>query len=77
MQRSDRMSDNKLFDLIWGSDIDFYEEYLADASLEEQAEFMKKFPEFLEEKDISKDSLDDKKMFEELLEKIREEIERK
>lgn len=36
-------------ELIQMSDMEFYEKYLADLSLEEQAEFLQRFPEFLKE----------------------------
>ena len=38
----------KLAELMNMSDLDFYEEFLADAPFEEQAEFFREFPEFLE-----------------------------
>lgn len=39
----------KLIGLMEMSDLDFYEEFVADAPFEEQAEFFREFPEFLEE----------------------------
>ena len=44
----------KLIELMNMSDLDFYDEFLADAPFEEQVEFFKEFPEFLE-KDASED----------------------
>lgn len=54
------------------SDFEFYEKYLADASMEELAEFCREFPEFLEDDnadgDISEPDM------ERLLEKIKKKI---
>ena len=47
--------DGKLIKLIKMSDLDFYDEFLADAPFEEQAEFFREFPEFLE-KDAAEES---------------------
>ncbi len=47
----------KLIRLMEMSDLDFYEEFLADAPLEEQAEFCREFPEFLEEEAAGGDDL--------------------
>ncbi len=38
----------KLIELMEMSDLDFYDKFLADAPFEEQAEFFREFPEFLE-----------------------------
>lgn len=40
---------NRLLDFFNMTDLEFYERYLADSSLEEQAAFMKEFPDFLNE----------------------------
>lgn len=45
-KRGKRM--NKVLELMKMTDEGFFDQYLADASLEELAAFMKKFPEFLE-----------------------------
>ncbi len=47
----------KLIELMKMSDLDFYDEFLADASFEEQAEFFREFPEFLEEEAAEGDDL--------------------
>lgn len=39
----------RVLEFCFGSDLEFYEQYLADLTLEDQAAFMKKFPEFLTE----------------------------
>ena len=47
----------KLIELMKMSDLDFYDEFLADAPLEEQAEFFREFPEFLEKEAADGDDL--------------------
>lgn len=43
------MSKQKLMDTMLSDDFEFYTMYLSDLPLEEQAEFFKEFPDFLEE----------------------------
>ena len=47
----------KLIELMKMSDLDFYDEFLADAPFEEQAEFFREFPEFLEKEAAEGDDL--------------------
>ena len=47
----------KLIELMKMSDLDFYDEFLADAPFEEQAEFFREFPEFLEKDAVGGDDL--------------------
>lgn len=42
-----------LLEFCFCSDFEFYEKYLADLPLEEQAVFMKEFPDFLQEDDVN------------------------
>lgn len=52
---------NKVLELIKMTDEGFFDQYLADASLEELADFMKEFPEFMEDEET--DQMD-KELFE-------------
>ena len=49
---------NKLIALMKMSDLDFYDEFLADAPYEEQEEFFREFPEFLEKDAEGDETLD-------------------
>lgn len=52
---------NKVLELIKMTDEGFFDQYLSDASLEELADFMKEFPEFMEDEET--DQMD-KELFE-------------
>lgn len=51
-------------------DLEFYEEHLADLPLEEQAAFMKEFPEFLDAEPIKKDELETDEIFQKIRNRI-------
>lgn len=46
MDLSERQIRN-IENVLFGSELDFYDRYIADLPLEEQAKFMKEFPEFM------------------------------
>lgn len=53
------------------SDWDFYEKYLADAPLEEQAAFMNEFPDFLECREVI-EGIDTDEMLRKIMERVKE-----
>lgn len=61
-------SNDRLLELCFGTDEEFLEKYLADASLEELAAFMKEFPDFMECEEASED---DKEMLKVIMEKAK------
>lgn len=50
------------------TDFEFYEKYLADATLEEQAAFMKEFPEFLKAAPV--EEIDAEEMLRKIMERV-------
>ena len=62
----------RLLNLCGMSDLEFYERYLADLTLEEQAAFMDEFPEFLSGEEVGKDmGFKDDELFQRVLETIK------
>lgn len=49
MRELKKEENKRVLEFCFGSDIEFYEKYLADLTLEDQAAFMNEFPEFLPE----------------------------
>lgn len=47
----------RLLDFCGMTDLEFYERYLADLTLEEQAAFMDEFPDFLSSKKVKESEL--------------------
>ena len=62
----------RLLDFFGMTDLEFYERYLADLTLEEQAAFMDEFPEFLSVEEAGEDmGLKDDELFQRVLETIK------
>ena len=62
----------RLLDFCGMTDLEFYERYLADLTLEEQAAFMDEFPEFLSGEEVGEDmGLKDDELFQRVLETIK------
>lgn len=60
---------NSILELAFSSDAEFYEKHIADAPLEEQAAFMKEFPDFLKEEQA--DDVDDDILYQKILSSCR------
>lgn len=62
----------RLLNFCGMSDLEFYERYLADLTLEEQAAFMDEFPEFLSGEEVGEDmGFKDDELFQRVLETIK------
>ena len=62
----------RLLDFCGMTDLEFYEKYLAQLTLEEQAAFMDEFPEFLNGEPVKDDTgLKDDELFQRILETIK------